>query len=1236
MQKAINIAVISQSVLKLQNRSIKEFGLTVIVLFNLFLLFYWKLLFGIHGFLSFGNFSQILNLTEANQFFPFYNPNSDFGSIVSFPLGFMENYALGMSIISFPSKILGLPLGTKIYIFLASIIFGLCFYYFASIFTYDYLARLVSALFFLFNPFTIQLYASGDFSLLIFQSFILVGAVFLYKAVIKGNFVNPFYILSAFFMVLSFVSFQVFLTGLILYFIILVYTILFSSKWEGFRRKGNYMLESIFAFSLPAIFLGLIVIIPTLFGPTSYLPGSVSSLPLSTFVDGSLSFFKVLTLEAYPPPLSWISVLNSFGSFFYSIWYWLEIILIAVLLLVYFFLRDKRLLFFSVAIAIVSLFASETKGPISSLTIYLYEHFTGYQALNYPYIWVWFLIMPFYAIVVAIIFSDLSSRHSYSSKNKHKIIFGINKENKNFKMIFLSKNTRKILRHSFFGLMILVLVSPIITQGYYGTNGIRQVNMPSWFNRLNNDLVNFTQTNHSGVVFNTINAYFQFGNNSSDGLGNLLQENSPYGSVALSSYIPNYNTITNFYYWFYYILYNNQTEYSAQILSSFGIQYFVDIFNANSEGYPYFVPWSYNVNASNILLHQLGWDRIVQTQNFSIFKDEYYNSNTYYTNNLSLILGNYNTLNDMAYLGINLQNVTPIFQSDIVDNNNMQQIFNHIGLVVMSGYNSIYNLILSTANSTLIYPVNYVDGEQSDVSRAWINSERLNNYPFYGSLIPFAETSGNNTLNVPITVQESGPYYLFLKLALDNSSIKGGLLNILVNGKSVKSLNTSTVYENETNSFIWVKINTTLPKGKNILSLHSEYGFNAVSEISVLNNTELKRATAFTNDFLFKERNNILQIYQPQKVVPSNRTGYYHGSGLGDKFPNGNYLYLNGLHGDNSVPIDSPVSVNGTFFAEILSDAYFTFNITYGNVSTELGAEPGIYVPISSASSGTMLLPVKNFKSANIDIIQGDAFVGIMALLPNKYRFSELPIVYSTMGNITYEGIQAGITNFIISEKKDSNYTVISGSFTYQNVSDYFPVSLSFSANYPYNSSIIFLSNVNGPATLDINGITVESTDFCGDPLVSPTLNDQYHERPSNFNLNFVPNHFNSNVSYNVSFVIRFIGYSNFPRIFVLYSPTIESGPNISYTISGYNIKNPMNGILILRVPFYSGLESNIKLNSAGNGLMTLITQNGGKMIHVYTEVYRFFMVAVYIAIAFSVTYFGVSLFLRKRNKKVK
>lgn len=1226
--------------MKLPKKPIEEFLLTTIIIFDLFLLFYWRLVFNIHGFLSFGNFSQTLNLEELNQFFPFYNPYSNFGSVVSFPLGAMEYYAIDISIWFFPGTILGISLGTKIYIFIASIIFGLSFFYFTSIFTHNYLARLISTLFFLFNPFTLQLYASGDFTEFIFQSLIFIGAVFLFKGMKKNNFYHPYYLVASFFTVLSFIMLQAFLAGLVMYFIVLIYTTLFVLERKGFRERIKNLLKSIFAYSTLTTFVGLIVILPTLFGPTSYLPSSVSSLPISILIGGALSIFKIITLEAYPPFLSWIAVFNTFGPFFYNIWYWIEVILIIVLLLSCLFFRDKRLMFLSMIIIVISLFASETKSPISSLTVYLYEHFPGYQALNYPFLWVWFLIMPVYSIVVAVIFTDLSAGHSNPLRSVRKSFQQVNKKTNTNKRKFLSCNNRKILKYSFFGIIVFVVVSPIITQGYYGVNGIRDVDMPSWFNELNSDLINLTMENHSGVVFNTINSYFQFGDNSSNGLTNLLQDNPTYGTVAISSYIPNYNTVTNFYYWFYYTLYNNQTKYSSQILASVGVQYFVDIYGANSEGYPYFVPWSYNVNASTILLHQPGWKRVVSTQNFSIFKNENFNRNAYYTNGLSLILGNYNTLNEMAYLGINIANVTPVFSTDLINSQNSSEILNQTDLVVMSGYNSIYDLTLSITHSPLIYSANYVSGEQNDDSLAWINSERSSNYPFYASLSPYAETYGNNSLSIPLSVKENGVYTIFAKVAFDNSSVKGGILNMAVNGKSAISLNTSRNYQNETNGFLWVQFNATLIKGKNTLTLQSISGFNAVSEISVLNNTELKKAVAFTENFISKKHNDIIQIFQPQQIIPSNNTGYYYGSGLGDKFPDGKYLYLSGLHGTSSFSINSPIPFNGTLLITSLANAYYTLNVTYGIINTIIGVSPGIYVTASNALSGSILLPVKGLKAANISITNGVSYIGPMALLPSNYKFLEASIEHTNIGNITYKRISDGITKFNISEARYSNYTKISGSFIYNNVSDYFPVTIMFSSDYLYNHSLIFLSKVSGPATLDINGITIESTKFYGNTLLSPSLNDQYQGRSPNFQLNFVPEHFYSNVSYNISFVIKFLGFLNFPRQIVRYSPVTIPDSNISYTVLGYKINETSGRILILRVPFNSGFESNVNLSSADDGLMTLIINEGQEIssanhvIRVSAGVYLFFMIAIYIATAFSATYLGLFLFWENRRNR--
>jgi len=1226
----------------MHQQSLREFGITILVLSVAFFLFYFKLFFGIKGFLEFGNFSQVLNFAELQEFFPFYNPFTNFGSVSPFPLGNIENSAIGWTLIMLPSIIFGLGVGFKIYIFLTSLIFGLSFYFFTSIFTRRFTSRLLGTLFFLFNPFTIQIYAVGDFSELIFQSFIFIGLLFLNLAMTKNKFFHPYFLISALTMVLAFVFQQAVITALIFYTVIVVYTLLFSLKGVKLKARFLILVKSISSLVISGLFLGSIVFIPLLYGPVSYLPGSSSSLPLSTFIGGALNIFKVITMDAYPTSLSWIAVKSTFGSFFYDIWSVTEIMLIVIILFACIITRSKKLIFFSSIAFFLSLFASETAGPLGPLTIYLYEHLPGYQALNYPYLWVWLLIVPIYSVVTVLIFSEITWKKNIPDDNS-KVPFHSNKKKKSLLTVWYSDLSKsRTVGYVFSGLVVFVLLAPIASQGYYGINGIEQVDMPSWFNDLDAELVYLTYHNDSGVIFNTINPYFQFGNNSADGLGNLLQDTPQFRTVGLSSYIPNYNSETDFYYWLYYILYNNETKYSAQILASLGVQYFVDIYNANSEGYPYFVPWSYNVNASTILLHQQGWERYAETKSYSIFKNEYYNGNDYYTSNLSLVLGNYNTLNDMAYLGVNLANTTTIFPTDLGNSGNVNQILGHTDLLVLLGNNSIYDLILALSNSTPIYPVNSVNGEMSDGSTAWINSERNFMYPYYGSLQPYAETSGNNTLNIPVSVSSAGNYDIFVKIAFSNtSSLKGGLLGIEANGKTIGTYNTSRSCQNETNSFLWIKLNADLLSGKNVITLHSESGFNAASEMYVIKESNFLRAFNETNNFLSMEKGKIMEIYEPEQLVPSGKGQYYYGTNLGYKYPGGNYLYVRQGNLSNSFNISTPTSFNGTILINLLSGgADETLNVSYGDTHTSIGAAPSIYIPTSNMAVGEILLPVKNLNNASIKIVTGNAYIGLVALLPADYIHSESKFIKAPMGNLSYRGIYGGISNFTMTEYVTSNDTVINGNFSYRNVSDYFPISLSFTGKYYYNLSPIFVSSVNGPAELQLNGVTLQSNKFYGQPMISPDLNDQYEGRPSNITLNFVPDFFNSNTTYNVSFSLIFRGFSYFPQNITSYSPENTPGPDICYTSTGYKLNDSGDRILIVRFPFLSGLEYNVPSESGENSLNMVIFSDRNASLNSYFTVetvassFKLFAEGVIIAATYS-SIFLLAYYLLPRLRNV-
>ncbi|MEM4115234.1 MAG: hypothetical protein QXP59_04420 [Saccharolobus sp.] len=568
---------------------LKEFLIVTSIIIISFLIFYFKLIFYMNGNFSFGNFSAPLNLDGFFSLqYLFFNPYTNFGTLNSFVLMSIL-YSYIVDFLELPSFIFGISIGTKILILFSSVIYGLVFYYFTNIFVKNFKARVIGTIFFLFNPFSISLYASGDFILIIFQSFLFISLIFTYLAMNKGKFFNPYFIIAAFFLIFNLSFEQSFIASLLMYLIAILYISFFSLNLKSFKEKLVIALKSFLVLFISLIFIGTIYYVPILFGPISLLPGTVNGLPVSVLYYGALPIWHIFTLKVYDDTL-WLAIPKLYGNTFYLLWRIFEALLIIIFLFGFRIFNDKRLLYFSVLVLITSFFAAETDGPIfviNNLTVFLYENMLGYEAINYPYLWVWFLIVPFYSVILSIIISDF-----YDNNRKNYLLFKkISILENSAKKLKIKKLFKQISIYSFFTLVVFIIVIPISTQGYYNSklswgNTIHVTSYPQYFFTIENTLNNLTKNNNSGVIFNTVGSYIFFDNNSNLGISNIPQEDGKYRTASISSYIPNYDQVTNFLYWFYYLFYNNGTKYSAQILAMLGVQYFVDIYNANSMGYP--------------------------------------------------------------------------------------------------------------------------------------------------------------------------------------------------------------------------------------------------------------------------------------------------------------------------------------------------------------------------------------------------------------------------------------------------------------------------------------------------------------------------------------------------------------------------------------------------------------------------------------------------------------------------
>ena len=1218
-----------------------HFLLASFIILLMFIIFYLRLLTSIHGFLSFDNFTQRLNYGEVTQLPIFYQPNSNFGSINSYPLGTLEYYFFDIVLLLFPAHFFGLYIGTKIFIILSSTIFGISFYLFTGIFTQNRFSRIIGTAFFLFNPFMIQIYVSGDFQLILFQSFILIGSTLLYSALRSKRYFHPFYLLSAFFLVLSFEFLALVVLGTLFYIIIFIYYALFENFEKDSTKKWAFVLGSFIVFSCTSTAMSLIVLLPLLGGPVSYLPGSVSSLPLSTFLGGAENLFNVLTLKAYPPPLSWIIVRTQFGVTAYNIWNGLEIILVSVLILSCAFSRDRRLLFFTVLSFAVIALAAETSGPFGTIVVYLYETFPGYQAINYPYLWVWLVLVPLYGILLSIIMSNLFCEGGHCNSRlwmRQPSKIDESKLKTNPLRIQIKSHFRSAARFGMLTLVVIVIATPIYSQAYYGNSGIHSVPLPKWFNNLDNRLINLTSKNDSGVLFNTINEYFNFGNETNNGLGNLLQYYPQFKTVSLSSYIPNYNSVTNFFYWFYYMLYTNGTRYSAQLSSMIGVQYFVDIYNANSEGYPYFVPWSYNINASIILKEQPGWSLIDSTTNYAIFKNNLFNGIDYYTHNVSVVLGGYDTLNYMAYLGINLSTLSPLFSSQISNGFNYSTLLNYSNLIVLNGNNSLYDLILGLSNSISLYPVNYINGVNGNYATNWINSERNNNYPDYSTNTPFAETEGANNLTISVSMSHSGAYNIFLHTLFSNNSslgTEGGVFRLLLNNQVLGIINTSRSFDGETNAFLWINFTGNFNIGKNTITLQSASGFNAVGQVNILDNQSLISAEYRTNALLQKNRDNVIEVFPAYQIASLTKGSYYYSSKEISSLPAGRYAYLSSNSIASKLAIGSPIPFYGNLVVSALVPEELSMNVSYNKEYFYNTVSPNRYEPISQIPAGYLTYQVKNLTNASLNIISGNGYFGFLALIPNNYIPPKIIPAYTSLGTIMSVNLTRSIKNFTFTEGNDSTYSYINASFSFSNVSEQYPLTLIFSNKFYYNLSPLFLVNFTGPPQSQIllNGISMQS-DNCLLGSVSPSLNMKNFDRPKTIVIEFTPTLLNVQKTQHVNFNLTFFGFSGYPIFQSFHYSDNSPGPMLNYTYTSFSFHANKSGILIIRSPVLSGSSSYRVYSTLGNlNFAIILTQNYSSIRITYSS-YLLFVTGSEIFISFSIIFVLIASLISFLSKK--
>ena len=739
-------------------RKIFYYILTLLIFSVSILIFYFKLFFYFPNYIVWGNFYlpfTRLQLYKSSNLI-FLNLN---GTPNIFPSSTIFNIFFSTDIIRLISYFFSLGATIRIYFFLSSMFLMYSFYLLSSKFSKSIWLRILSTLFFMYNPFQITQFAAGDFLILFYEGFLLLSIFFMLIAINTKKIFNINWLISFFFMFLTIGELEFSYLGIPLYMII------FSSEYFMLNRPKFNVKKTIYKI----IFYDIIIIsiffliympliLPSYFG--SYISLSSNgpiAEPLGEYASFTDSFQGVLFLMPYSYTGEKIGNIATYGlltnfKMFFNIYLYLLFLCIILLLIFSLIIRAINLKIYFITIIVSALLGSGPHSPLKFIPIYLYEHLPGYPLLNTSYYWDWIVIAPLYSILILIILSKLSSRKmeikNVKIKFKFKIFRNVNRIKKPIMIILVI-------------LFVSLLLVPIITQDYYFDNGNGIVDRGIYeynYESMSNQLCALEENQPGGVIFAPPGPeIYKMNSNYCDHATFAYDNYMSFRELSVPSYgsSPSNDTQINCY--FYNLLYGNLGSDAkiniGLIMSYLDMKYIVILKNMTQ----------YVNSAFNYLnLHMnkfTGIQRIVNSKNYEIYDSLYTPVSVLYSNKFSIDIGNLYSLNTLEANNYDINHIIQVYSNNI-NYNNFRFYINNASSIELQNLSYLNYLYLDSVSHETIYPTEYtIQNYSAHFPRYnWANGSH-----FYAPEVSQLPSSPNN---YAITCSE----YNNLSIKLDGSN----------------------------------------------------------------------------------------------------------------------------------------------------------------------------------------------------------------------------------------------------------------------------------------------------------------------------------------------------------------------------------------------------------------------------------------------------------------------------------
>ena len=534
------------------------------------------------------------------------------------------------------------------------------------------------------------------------------------------------------------------------------------------------------------------------------------------------------------------------------LWVLLISFLVITILSSGFLLKDKRLIFLTSIIIVASFVGSGYYSPISIFDIYIYENLPGFQLLNDAYMWDWVIISPLYSIEIALLLEKLVRRPFKDDKSEKNIIF---------KPFWVLRNLVIRFRRGVVTIIILVLIIlvgfiPILDQTYYGSNGMHQSEMPLDYYSLNNELTSLVGNTGIGVAIFPPSFGVLFGNATGGSVDPLLL--NPNIRFALPQGYSSTPAPSNYYfYWAYQMFYNNETDNIAQLMGIMGVKYFVTLNDVNHNG---------NL-VTKIMSYQHNLSLIITNGNFSIYKSNLMVSLGGAINGLTLLTGEFNSIQTASSFGINLANSAIVLSSDM-NSSNFNLILNNTKLILTPNNQGLLSIAISkyVNSQTEVNLLNFTSHYASNLNNNWLQTSVLYSYPetlpyqsIDSSPTPFIVTNSNQSLVIPLKLIESGNETLWVKIY--NSPQKDSNLNFTIDSNSTQ---VNTYLSSYPSTFKWIRI--PFYQVSNLVNITIKgTGFNGISEIIVTPRNVISNEINVLNTFIKEKNLTVVCLNQTSK-----------------------------------------------------------------------------------------------------------------------------------------------------------------------------------------------------------------------------------------------------------------------------------------------------------------------------------------------------------------------------------